>query len=300
MAESYLQHAEHYFRLIAAAQLAQQQAQQGFMRPQNEAQESDESDDDDDFGGMPDRFASLKNGRPSLRSTHNKARSRSPRPSMAAISRMQSVSLGISPARRSKTVGQGKIASSTIVTGKIGVPSIKGRRAATNRQGILASNRNRGWTRVPSKSPPPRFPPSSPAARPARLLSPSSNPLLAQRHLRRRQRLTATRRRPAIIFATAVADAGRRERKRASRLQGNCLSQNKRLSQEGRVPTRPFLLASARPKLIRAPARLLPFRLQGPPPTSWKAGAHLGPKHLNRWRRLRGRERVRMETRNES
>lgn len=58
MAESYLQHAEHYFRLIAAAQLAQQQAQPGFMRPQNEAQESDESDDDDDFGGVPDRFAS--------------------------------------------------------------------------------------------------------------------------------------------------------------------------------------------------------------------------------------------------
>lgn len=58
MAESYLQHAEHYFRLIAAAQLAQQQAQQGFLRPQNDAQESDESDDDDDFGGIPDRFAS--------------------------------------------------------------------------------------------------------------------------------------------------------------------------------------------------------------------------------------------------
>ena len=58
MAESYLQHAEHYFRLIAAAQLAQQQAQQGFMRPQGEAQEADEGDDDDDFGGVPDRFAS--------------------------------------------------------------------------------------------------------------------------------------------------------------------------------------------------------------------------------------------------
>ena len=58
MAESYLQHAEHYFRLIAAAQLAQQQSQPGFIRPQNEAQESDEGDDDDDFGGMPDRFAS--------------------------------------------------------------------------------------------------------------------------------------------------------------------------------------------------------------------------------------------------
>jgi hypothetical protein len=58
MAESYLQHAEHYFRLIAAAQLAQQQSQPGFVRPQTEGAESDESDDDDDFGGVPDRFAS--------------------------------------------------------------------------------------------------------------------------------------------------------------------------------------------------------------------------------------------------
>lgn len=58
MAESYLQHAEHYFRLIAAAQLAQQQAQPGFMRPQSEVQDADEIEDDDDFGGVPDRFAS--------------------------------------------------------------------------------------------------------------------------------------------------------------------------------------------------------------------------------------------------
>ena len=58
MAESYLQHAEHYFRLIAAAQLAQQQAQPGFVRPQSESQDADDGDDDDDFGGVPDRFAS--------------------------------------------------------------------------------------------------------------------------------------------------------------------------------------------------------------------------------------------------
>jgi hypothetical protein len=57
MAESYLQHAEHYFRLIAAAQLAQQQAQVGYVRAPGEA-ESDDSDDDDDVGGLPDRFAS--------------------------------------------------------------------------------------------------------------------------------------------------------------------------------------------------------------------------------------------------
>ncbi|MBK9081538.1 MAG: DUF4167 domain-containing protein [Rhizobiales bacterium] len=55
MAESYLQHAEHYFRLIAAAQTAQLQAQQGYQRPPGE-QDADE--DDDETGGVPDRFAS--------------------------------------------------------------------------------------------------------------------------------------------------------------------------------------------------------------------------------------------------
>ena len=55
MAESYLQHAEHYFRLIAAAQLAQQQAQAGYQRGPNEAA-AEEEDDDDDFSGLPDRF----------------------------------------------------------------------------------------------------------------------------------------------------------------------------------------------------------------------------------------------------
>ncbi|MDE2018463.1 MAG: DUF4167 domain-containing protein [Hyphomicrobiales bacterium] len=51
-AESYLQHAEHYFRLIAAAQLAQQQAQAGVQRP------DDEDEDDDETGGLPDRYSS--------------------------------------------------------------------------------------------------------------------------------------------------------------------------------------------------------------------------------------------------
>jgi len=54
-AENYLQHAEHYFRLIAAAQLAQQQAVQGYQRPEGEVEEAD---DEDDLGGLPDRFAS--------------------------------------------------------------------------------------------------------------------------------------------------------------------------------------------------------------------------------------------------
>ena len=53
-AENYLQHAEHYFRIIAAAQQAQQQAQLGYTR-----QPGDEIDDggDDDDVVMPDRFS---------------------------------------------------------------------------------------------------------------------------------------------------------------------------------------------------------------------------------------------------
>jgi hypothetical protein len=56
-AENYLQHAEHYFRLIASAQAAQLQAQSGAARAPGEA-DNDEMDDDDDIGGPPDRFAS--------------------------------------------------------------------------------------------------------------------------------------------------------------------------------------------------------------------------------------------------
>ena len=52
-AENYLQHAEHYFRLIAAAQAAQLAAQ---GRPPGEAEAEDTEDDDD--GGVLDRFAS--------------------------------------------------------------------------------------------------------------------------------------------------------------------------------------------------------------------------------------------------
>jgi hypothetical protein len=54
-AENYLQHAEHYFRLIASAQAAQALAQSGQPRGDGEG---DDLEDDDDFGGMSDRFAS--------------------------------------------------------------------------------------------------------------------------------------------------------------------------------------------------------------------------------------------------
>jgi len=57
MAESYLQHAEHYLRLIAAAQQAQQQAAGGYQRLPGDGL-MEENEDDADFVGIPDRFAS--------------------------------------------------------------------------------------------------------------------------------------------------------------------------------------------------------------------------------------------------
>jgi hypothetical protein len=60
LAENLLQHAEHYFRLIAAAQ---QQQNGGYGRPSYE-QEA-ELEDDDDFTGVPDRFAPLAERLPS-------------------------------------------------------------------------------------------------------------------------------------------------------------------------------------------------------------------------------------------
>ena len=57
-AENYYQHAEHYFRLIAAAQAAQFQAQNGGARATGESGPGGLGDDDDDLGGLLDRFAS--------------------------------------------------------------------------------------------------------------------------------------------------------------------------------------------------------------------------------------------------
>ena len=54
-AENYLQHAEHYYRLIAAAQAAQALAQSG--RPPGEG-EIEDGEDEEEFGGPNDRFAS--------------------------------------------------------------------------------------------------------------------------------------------------------------------------------------------------------------------------------------------------
>ncbi|MEO8757431.1 MAG: DUF4167 domain-containing protein [Devosia sp.] len=57
LAENYLQHAEHYFRIVAAAQPQNQ------FRPDQPGQTQD-MDDDDDFPPMNDRFASPEPAQP--------------------------------------------------------------------------------------------------------------------------------------------------------------------------------------------------------------------------------------------
>jgi hypothetical protein len=56
-AENYLQHAEHYFRLMATAQAEQLERQTSDVRATGHSAPED-LDDSDDFGGLPDRFAS--------------------------------------------------------------------------------------------------------------------------------------------------------------------------------------------------------------------------------------------------
>lgn len=56
-AENYLQHAEHYFRLIAAAEAAQVRVQNGNAQVSSDP-DPDDLNDDDDVGALPDRFSS--------------------------------------------------------------------------------------------------------------------------------------------------------------------------------------------------------------------------------------------------
>jgi Domain of unknown function (DUF4167) len=55
--ENYLQHAEHYFRLIATAQALLLKAQNGDVRAAGYSG-PEELEDDDGSDGLPDRFAS--------------------------------------------------------------------------------------------------------------------------------------------------------------------------------------------------------------------------------------------------
>ncbi|MEP7241104.1 MAG: DUF4167 domain-containing protein [Devosia sp.] len=57
LAENYLQHAEHYFRIVAAAQTQSQGQNLSQFRP-DQSNQMAEFDDDDDFPPINDRFAS--------------------------------------------------------------------------------------------------------------------------------------------------------------------------------------------------------------------------------------------------
>ena len=76
-AESYLQHVEHYFRLIAAVQATQIGRQNGDAGAPGEFDPEDLVDSND-FGGLPDRFASL--GSSKKRGKRRPTRSDSSRP----------------------------------------------------------------------------------------------------------------------------------------------------------------------------------------------------------------------------
>ena len=69
-AENYLQHAEHYFRLIAAAQAAQALAQSGQQRAPGEA-DGAEFDEEDEYSAMSDRFASPSERAGPFQQQHN-------------------------------------------------------------------------------------------------------------------------------------------------------------------------------------------------------------------------------------
>ena len=56
-AENYLQHAEHYFRLIGAAEAAQVRARNGDKGVSGDFDPED-MNDENDVGGLPDRYSS--------------------------------------------------------------------------------------------------------------------------------------------------------------------------------------------------------------------------------------------------
>jgi hypothetical protein len=74
-AENYLQHAEHYFRLMAAAQAEQLEGQTSDGRVTGHSAPED-LDDSHDFDRLPDRFASL--GQQALQAFSNQTNGAAP------------------------------------------------------------------------------------------------------------------------------------------------------------------------------------------------------------------------------
>src|ERR1700685_4583 len=62
-AENYLQHAEHYFRLVRAAEAAQFRAENGDKGVSGDSDPVD-MNDENDVGALPDRYSSRVDGAP--------------------------------------------------------------------------------------------------------------------------------------------------------------------------------------------------------------------------------------------
>lgn len=76
MAENYLQHAEHYFRIVSSAQQA--------MNAQREGQSNDDADFDDDAPDMNSRFSSPQPAQPVQSSNEGEAEAAAPAEAAAA------------------------------------------------------------------------------------------------------------------------------------------------------------------------------------------------------------------------
>jgi hypothetical protein len=83
-AENYLQHAEHYFRLIRAAEAAQFRAENGDARVSGDSDPED-LNDEDDVGTLPDRFSSSVERAPQRVSPEAKVQRRSPGFAVVAV-----------------------------------------------------------------------------------------------------------------------------------------------------------------------------------------------------------------------
>ena len=233
MAENLLQHAEHYFRLIAAAQ---QQSTNAYGRQSFEA-ENDVEDDDDDFTGIPDRFAPLAERLPpappafqppptySVRSRKCSRISRSRSPSKNGPSpsnRATSVRIARSGRRSADVPIATRIAADRTEARIVGTTTISSA-AARRTSAVLAwglsatatvTDSSRGPSRLPGEQPPLPISPAPwdcPLSSPRLQRSPSPRDRRQRPKPRRRRKSGAGRRNRRARNSTShrVGGAGR-------------------------------------------------------------------------------------------
>jgi hypothetical protein len=174
-AENYLQHAEHYFRLIASAQAAQALAQSGQPRPPGEG-EIDDMEEDGDFGTLSDRFAS-----PAERQIAYQQPQQGFQPHLPFRSRMwrrprrnpMPSGLPTTATARARTIGRdlqtGRIVRATAFLNaardKIGRSRTGMKAIATTGRGATAVREISGRTAIPSPNPRGTSAPKAPCSR---------------------------------------------------------------------------------------------------------------------------------------